>query len=69
MNPGARPCMCTGLWPPATDGPEIGWLACCMRHVSIAQLLISNGADKDSPEEDARVIRNMIFDNAPTFCH
>jgi hypothetical protein len=34
MNPGAlpmydvrRPCMCTGLWPPATDGPEIGWLA------------------------------------------
>jgi hypothetical protein len=40
-----------------------------MRRVSIAQLLISNGADKDSPEEDARVIRNMIFDNAPTFCH
>jgi hypothetical protein len=40
-----------------------------MRRVSIAQLLISNGADKDSPEEDARVIHNMIFDKAPTFCH
>jgi hypothetical protein len=38
-----------------------------MRHVSIAQLLISHGADKDTPGEDVSVIRYMIFDKAPTF--